>query len=49
MKIKLGSKIMGGKAGRVKVNPKSPARTAILAKWKRVENVDDLEQGGDIS
>ena len=47
IKFKLDSKVMGRIAGKVKVNPESPARTAILVKRKRVENVDDLGQGDD--
>ena len=47
--IKLGSNVMGRKAGKLKVNPESSARIANLANTKRVENVDDLGQDDDRS
>ena len=47
IKFKLGSKVMGRIAGKVNVNPESPARTANLVKMRRMENVDDLGQSDD--
>ena len=44
-KIKMGSKVMGRNAGKVEANPEFPGKTASLAEWKRVEDVDDLGQG----
>ena len=47
MKIKSGSKVMGRKTGKAKMNPESPNKTVNLAKRKRVEDADDLGQRDD--